>query len=290
MILSHALRIMLLSLIVTIDCYSQRTFNYNLDIPLKTIVLPEILNEVSGISDIDDEHVACVQDEIGTIFIYNFNIGEIVTSHQFESSGDFEGVAFIRDNHIFVLRSDGRLTEWQNFRSEKGTRKHHQLTLQTKDNEGLCYDPEFDQLLIAGKNKPENKAEKNLRYIYAYSLSAGKAGENPYFIIDINQVEKMAQNRGIVKKELNKKGKPKPFNFSPSDLAIHPIKSTIYILAAEEHLLIETDRNGTILEVLELDQVMFQKAEGIAFLPDGTMLISNEAGDKKPTLLMFDSN
>src|SRR5690242_4926384 len=33
--------------------------------------MPEELLEISGISAIDDERFACVQDEMGTVYIYN---------------------------------------------------------------------------------------------------------------------------------------------------------------------------------------------------------------------------
>ena len=38
---------------------------------------------------------------------------------------------------------------------------------------------------------------------------------------------------------------------------------------------------------MALDPILFNKAEGLAFLPDGTMLVSNEAQHGKPTLLTF---
>src|SRR5689334_6419441 len=39
--------------------------------------MPAVLNEVSGIATISEKELACVQDEIGTIFIFNIENGSI---------------------------------------------------------------------------------------------------------------------------------------------------------------------------------------------------------------------
>ena len=47
------------------------------------------------------------------------------------------------------------------------------------------------------------------------------------------------------------------------------------------------DKSGGIKNLIKLDPMVFNKPEGLAFLSDGTMLISNEAQKGKPTLLLF---
>src|SRR5687767_3831160 len=44
---------------------------------LKRWDLPGVLKEISGIAYIDANHFACIQDEIGIIYIYNTETGKI---------------------------------------------------------------------------------------------------------------------------------------------------------------------------------------------------------------------
>ncbi|MCR6639633.1 MAG: SdiA-regulated domain-containing protein [Sporocytophaga sp.] len=260
---------------------------YDLNKPSMTYTLPEILNEVSGVTFIDSDRLACVQDEIGTAFIYNINNKAIEHEHKFDQDGDFEGVTYTNKS-LYVLRSDGRLTEWDNFNVHTGGKKIQHITplLQTSNNEGLCYDSLQNRLLIAGKSKPaDNKSE---RYIYEYDLIKKEFVSEPAYRINLNEIEKFALKFNIEQpKEYTAKGKLKPFNFRPSDLAVHPLTKEIYVLSAADNLLIVIDRTGNIKYISKLNPDLFPKAEGIAFSPNGTMLISNEGKEKMATILIF---
>jgi len=51
---------------------SKPEYNYTDKLKVKnTWILPAVLKEVSGISHIDDSRIACIQDEVGVIFIYD---------------------------------------------------------------------------------------------------------------------------------------------------------------------------------------------------------------------------
>ncbi|ESU28361.1 hypothetical protein FLJC2902T_17120 [Flavobacterium limnosediminis JC2902] len=262
---------------------------YNLNQPNKKCVLPAILNEVSGLTDIDLAHVACVQDEIGTVFIYNFQIDSIIATHKFDSVGDFEGLTFTGKS-LFILRSDGRLTEWENFNLKTGGAgrvSHSVLQLQTANNEGLCFDSRKNRLLIAAKSKPMNHDYKSERFIYEFDLEKNKLNSNPAFSINTIDLETAAKEFGIVKQNTTVEGRVKSFNFRPSTLAVHPKTSDIYIISAADRLLLVINEQGKISYMERLSADLFAKAEGITFLSDGTMIITNEAVDKVPTLLVY---
>ena len=91
---------------------------YTIDKPDQVYQLPSILNEVSGITDLDSTHVAIVQDEKGIVFIFDLLAGKVIHQFSFDSTGDFEGITYA-DSSLFILRSDGRLTEWENFDMNK---------------------------------------------------------------------------------------------------------------------------------------------------------------------------
>src|SRR5690554_4222760 len=84
--------------------------HYNFSTPDDKIILPEILHEVSGITMVDQNTVACVQDELGIVFFYNLEINKIERKIHFAKEGDFEGIAKA-DNDLYILRSDGQLTK-----------------------------------------------------------------------------------------------------------------------------------------------------------------------------------
>lgn len=260
---------------------------YILNNPSRILTLPEILNEVSGISDISLTEIACVQDEIGTVFIVDLNSGEIVKEIVFDKIGDFEGITYV-DSAMFILRSDGRLTKWENFFSGQTPQlTHYPLSLETRDNEGLAYDPFENKLLISAKSKPDQKASSKLRLIYAFDLTTNTLQESPEISIHLDSLEKAAQKFGIFQTDTTVKGKIKPFNFRPSSLAVDLKTGNYYIISAEEFMLVVMDRKGQIIYMIELDRTLFTKPEGITFLPNRDLIISNEANGQKPTLFYF---
>jgi uncharacterized protein YjiK len=79
--------------------------------------------------------------------------------------------------------------------------------------------------------------------------------------------------------------------FKPSAAAIHPISGEVYIISSVNKLLVIADKEGKAREIYHLDEGVFKQPEGIAFEPDGTMIISNEAaGQGVANLLIFPYN
>ena len=48
-----------------------------------------------------------------------------------------------------------------------------------------------------------------------------------------------------------------------------------------------TEMNGNLEHIEKLNPVLFNKAEGLSFYPNGDVLISNEGQAHQPTLLKF---
>ena len=278
-----------------VSCRSQSEIPYILNKPDAVLRLPAELNEVSGLTDIDSRHVAFVQDEIGTVFVYDLLDDVLTAEYPFDSSGDFEGLSFTGKS-MFILRSDGRLSEIRNFGTGSTEREveeptdsvvHYSLPVITDDNEGLCHDLAGDRLLIAAKSKPRDKGRRSERLIYAFDLENRRLQEHPTYSIRMEELEAAAADRGIVSQAKTSSGKVKSLNFRPSSLAVHPLSGEIYIISAEDFLLVVIDRQGAILHVEQLPDTLFAKAEGISFLSDGRMLITNEAMEGPATLLVF---
>src|SRR5690606_17327761 len=97
--------------------------------------------------------MAAVQDEDGIIFIYNLENESIEKKIEFAGSGDYEGIALVGYT-AFVLRSDGTIYEVSDFMFGNGKTTVHETSVKGEFNfEGLSYDQENNQLLIAVKEE-----------------------------------------------------------------------------------------------------------------------------------------
>lgn len=268
---------------------------YNLNKPDQRIILPDTLREISGLTMLDDENFACIQDENGIIFIGNLNTGNIERQFVFGPDGDYEGITKA-GNDLYVLRSDGTLFGISDYNSGDFVLNTWPTGIPANNNEGLCYDAANNRLLIACKGKSGKGAEfKDIRQIYAFSLETKTLSEEAVYNFNIKDIIKSAEKKEIKlpeNKEKKKKGKHSgtSIKFRPSAIGIHPVTKELYLLSASDHLLFVFGRNGKIKSINQLDHKLFNKAEGITFLENGDMLITNEAQDKKASLLRFEYN
>jgi hypothetical protein len=264
--------------------------NYNLSSPDKIFILPKVLNEISGISGADASSIACIQDENGFLFIYDLIKEQINKQLSFYHNGDYEGIA-LADKTAYILRSDGMLFEVTNFDSGNGKTVSYSTGIPANDNEGLCYDRSANRLLIAPKSKVDNKSgNKDQRFIYAFDLKSKKLIVNPVFVFDVSIIKKFAKENNIkLPKGGDKKGdkNESTVEFRPSAIGIHPITNRLYLISGMEKMLFVFDMKGNIEFMEKLDSDLFLQPEGITFLKNGDMLISNEGQNKKPTILRF---
>lgn len=263
---------------------------YNISKPDNVLVLPGILHEISGISFIDSVTLACVQDEIGTIFFYNLSSKEITNQISFAPKGDFEGIAR-SDSSIFILRSDGTLFEVANFRSGDATVNRYKTDVPSIDNEGLCNDPDRNMLLIACKEKvSKGSGPKEGRLIYGFDLQLRKLINEPVYVFDLRELKNFAlkSKADIPVKSKKKSNKLVPdFKFRPSGIAIQPGSHDLFILSSDDKLLFVFGYDGNIKNIVKLDPALFNQPEGITFLKNRDLLISNEGQNRNPTMLRF---
>jgi len=263
---------------------------YDLTNPDIVTVLPDMLHEISGITEIDSLTIACVQDENGILFIYDLKKSRITNHSFFHSDGDYEGIARIGEK-FYILRSDGKLYEISNYKARELTIISYSTEIPADDNEGLCYDRNKNRLLMAPKSKIESDDdEKKQRGIYAFNLNTKKITEKPVIVFDLKEIKKYAvQNKIDLPLKSKKKGKkPEPeINLRPSAIGIHPVTNKLFVLSGMEQLLFVFNLNGSIEYMEKLDSELFKQPEGITFLNNGDMLISNEGQSGKATLLRF---
>lgn len=228
----------------------------------KTWELPDVLKEISGIAFIGDHKIAGVQDEIGTIFIYNLKTSTIENTIEFAGPGDFEGIA-IANSTAYVLRADGTIFSVENYSSDPKTRKFETFLTSKQDVEGLAYDEENNRLLLAIKE--EDPYSKIYKGVYAFNLRSMKARQKPVF--------KIALKDPIFENLDEKKLKN---NFKPSEIGIHPNTGKMMLLEGKNPKLLLLDEEGNTEKLLLLDEDKFPQPEGLTFGPKGELYISNE--------------
>jgi hypothetical protein len=263
---------------------------YNLSVSDRVYNLPKKLKEISGITAIDSTRIACIQDEREIVFIYDINSGEILSRTDYGYKGDYEGVARV-GSALYILRSDGEITGIDNFETEKPVRSTFHSGIQWKDDEGICYDPATNYLLITTKEIPhKGKGNRDKRFIYGFDLTSKKPRPEPVYIIDLAVIDSFALAHSVkVPMKDKKKGKSKDpdIRFQVSDLAIHPITGKLFLLSSADKLLFVFNTKNEIEYIGRLKPGLFIQPEGITFMKNGDMFISNEGQKKSATLVRF---
>ncbi len=225
--------------------------------------LPAELREVSGISWMDENQIAAIQDEDGIIFIYDLKKKKVVKEIKFGGAGDYEGLAIEGDN-AYVLESDGTITIIENFEEQDRKVTSYVTNFNEKNNmESLWLDLPENQLLVIPKDRDINS--DNMKGVYAFSLDEYKLAYKPVMQLNMNdQVLKHFREKKVYK------------NFRPSDIAIHPKTKQIYMLEGAKPKLLILDKNGVAKKGYSLNKKVFPQPEGITFSPDGELYISSE--------------
>ncbi|MEZ0540955.1 SdiA-regulated domain-containing protein [Fibrella arboris] len=253
---------------------------YDLASPVAQHKLPNDLRELSGLSYYKPNRLACVQDELGVVFIYDLNRKEIVDEHVFGKNDDYEGVEYV-GKKLYILRSDGELYEMEPTDGVKiiggsPATRHIKIGLPGRgtagkngsgrpDMEGLGYDPQLDALLLLTKD-----GKGSDKIIYYYSL------------------KNKTLFQGLVLKQADLQvldGAMKAFK--PSGIAVHPKTRDYYVLSSAAHRLAVLTPNGKVKSLVPLDEKALPQPEGICFAPNGTLYIGSEGNGKKGIILEF---
>ncbi|MBN1696838.1 MAG: PepSY-like domain-containing protein [Spirochaetales bacterium] len=239
---------------------------YALTRPDVTMEMPVELLEISGVEIIDDATIACVQDEKGIVYLYDTIEKRISRTIHFGNIGDYEDIAYDGGN-LYVLRSDARLYTIGNFLTDNLSVGTQHFVIGCLNNEGLFHGA-GGRLIIASKSRLVKDSNADNRYLFVFEKTGGGFGEKQRIKLDPDAIrEKLPA--GI-----------KKIKFNPSAVAIHPLTGELYVLSANDRLLVVCDEDGGIVSATVLDPKLYFQPEGLAFFRNGDMLISNE-GKKK---------
>lgn len=243
-----------------------------------SVELPRRLTEISGLAISQDGRLWAHDDERATLFEVDPESGEILQSFSLGDpavSGDFEGIATIGDR-LFLVTSEGELYEFR--APAAGTAdgvavrftRHDGLRKRNCEVEGLDHDASTNTLLLACKTT-SGRALRNRLVVFGFSLDRMTALDQPIFAAPLDFLKRFDLDEEL----------------SPSGVALHPIAKTVFILAARQNLVVELARDGTPLGARELSGQNHRQAEGIVFLPDGTLIIVDEGGSDHAKLTRY---
>jgi uncharacterized protein YjiK len=250
--------------------------------------LPPELEEISGLTVLDDGLLGAVQDEDGILFVIDPETGSVVRTVPFGDPGDYEGITRAEDA-IFVLRSDGALFEIRNVQDGPETEVHDTHLHADCNAEGLVYDEERARLLIACKDSPGPGLDGQ-KAIYAFDLESRALDPEPAILIGIDTFLAGLEERNPIDRRIRSLLSPAMdlSGFALSGLAFHPQTKELYVLSGRRKAVVVLDSVNAVTAVWELSETLYAQPEGITFLPDGTLFISNEARDRgAATLLRF---
>jgi uncharacterized protein YjiK len=257
---------------------------YNLAQPTRQVALQHPgLREISGLSPLPkSEHFMAIADEAGILYELDLSPNAskvVVDSFSFRPKGDFEGVEMCPVNSlIYAIKSDGKVYEFNLSERSTAAKEFATPLSESDDIEGLGYDGKRHQLLVIAKGDPDSQAARS---IWTFDPTTRQLSTTPIIRLPHNLTD------ALVPRDEDLDG-DKPF--SPSGIAVHPITGDYYIISSSlKRIAVINPENGQLKAALRLDKKVFAQPEGIAFAPNGTLYISNEAKKEAPAkILIFD--
>ena len=243
-------------------------FAYNTYQPDQKYVLSMNLDEVSGLSWLGNNQLACVQDEAAKVYIFDLKRKDVLRFIDFGKAGDYEGVEVV-NGQAYVVKNNGDVHQFAFGQTNKAEATVHKTPLSSEnDVEGLGYLPGSNQLLLALKGKGE-LSKKNVKgkAIYGFSLATHKLNTTPLLTIRGKDLDQYFEQNGL--QHVHK-------GFSPSAIAWHPIEERLYVLATVGKLLVVLNQQYEIDKVVQLSPQVLRQPEGLCFAPNGDMYIASE--------------
>ena len=252
--------------------------------PAWEVDLPKDLSEISGLAFTADGRLFAHGDQDAVIHQLDARSGKVLKTFRVASSGkddpdlgkkhkskvlagDFEDIQVVGDR-FFLISSNGILIEFREGKDggDVPYQAHDTGLGKVCEIEGLAKDPAGAALLILCKI-PHKSEYRNQVVVFAWPLDGGTADASPRIRIDY------ARLRATGAAE-----------FHGSALAVTPGGRSLLLVAGPQETWAEISLTGDVLAAGSLDRDAHRQPEGLAFAPDGTLLVSDEGAGKRATL------
>ena len=237
------------------------------------VYLPEALAQISGLIFYPkDSSILCIEDDRGAVYKFPLFKHKTFRDWAFSAESDFEEIV-LHSGIFYALKSNGDITRF--YFSSTGAvvaEKFTSLAKESREFESMMYDTTRNILLLTCKDCKDDL--KNNTSVWGVDFTRKVMLPAPVFIIQHAQIEAM------VGQKISK--------FKPSSSAIHPLTGDYYFVSAINNLVVVTNREGTVKEVAVTSKKYFKQPEGIAFMPNGDLLVSNEFAERgRATILLY---
>ena len=240
--------------------------------PLARWVMPQNMNEISGLALTPDGRLFAHPDERGIVSQIDYRRGVVVKQFLLGRRGvqaDFEGIAVAGDT-MYLLASNGRIYEFREGANGANVDfSVHDLELGKEcEFEGLAYDPAINSLLLACKHIGIEEFKDHL-LIYRWRLTDTGGERLSHLAVQVAELAAQHDWKDI----------------GPTGIDVDPVTGN-YVLTTMEHALIVVSPEGVILE-MRLLPATHDQPEGVAITRDSMIIISDEAVTKPAAITLY---
>lgn len=230
----------------------------------KVIKLPEIVDELSGIAYYPkDTSVFGIVDEDGLLFKIPI-MNPTATKHwRFDKKRDYEDIIY-KDSIFYILVSNGDIVTVKFNGNTISAEKADFSTSSKKANEfeAMYVNSDSGKIIIVCKECEDDTKKTFSSYTYDY------LGDKSYNLWMTTDAVPIAKKMGLDKVHLK-----------ASAAAINPVTEDLYILSTVNNVVVIASKKGEVKQVIQLNPGIYKQAEGMAFTPEGDLIISNEFAD-----------
>jgi uncharacterized protein YjiK len=246
--------------------------------PAWRVTLPGELREISGLAVTADGRLFAHGDEEAVIYQLEPRTGKIVKHFGLEPggsvpdfgkksrdgrvAGDFEDIAIVGDR-FFLVASTGVLLEF----AEGSAGAHVPFIAHTTglgdicEVEGLAHDAASGALLMLCKEMRQKSARDRVE-IHAWSLAERRLDSKPWLTVPYSELSRITGARA----------------FNGSALTFTPGGRALALVAGPQRAFAEITLEGRPVGGGQLHHSGLPQPEGMAFMPDSTLLVSSEGG------------
>ena len=236
--------------------------------------LPRRLREISGLAVTSDGRVMGHDDERAVIYELDVSAGAVVKRFRLGDPvvrGDFEGLAIGAGGRFYLVTSSGLIHAFDegDDRGQVEFQVFDSGLAGTGEVEGVAWDALGERLILAYKMN-HSPALQGALALYAWSPSTPDQRARPWLTVPAYPLAEAVGARA----------------FHPSGLEVDARTGRLVIVASLENALVELDSEGALLAARHLG-VRHRQPEGVTILPDGALVIADEARGEAASLTCY---